>query len=83
MSTQAQRGDDTTEANKNILAALIVKADAEENKEVKECLRAYKVGNSTKSIEASLKKFKVDPLIKTLAFLNVKYVNNENTKSQN
>ena len=83
MSTSTQRGAteaDTTEANKNILAALIVKADGDGNKEVKECLRAYKLGNSTKSIEASLKKYKPEALIKTLAFLNVKYDNTDKLK---
>ena len=72
MQTAKQKSDNINEANANILALLVVKADAEEHcKEVKDCLRAYKLNHQTKMLEAAFNKFNKDTLIKTLDFLNV------------
>ena len=49
-----------------------MKADIDDNKEVRDCLRAYKLNSQTKTLEASFKKFNKGVLIKTLIFLNVK-----------
>ena len=62
----------TNQLNSNILADLAVKADIDDNKEVRDCLRAYKLNSQTKTLEASFKKFNKGVLIKTLIFLNVK-----------
>ena len=43
----------------------------EENREVRDCLRAYKYNDNIKAHKAALNKFSKDVLIKTLAFLKV------------
>ena len=83
MLTPMETSSEINEANNNILADLIVKADADENsKEVRDCLRAYKLGNHTKTLEAAFNKFKRAPLIKTLGFLNIKHDKMEKYKKQ-
>ena len=58
--------------NKEILAELITKADLDEtHKEVKECLRAYKLEATEKALHNAIKKFTRDTILKTLLFLNV------------
>ena len=56
--------------NEDILAALCAKADLEENKDIRDCLRAYKLHASEKVCKTALNKFSKDVLIKTLIFLN-------------
>ena len=58
-------------SNEDILASLCAKADVEENREVRDCLHAYKYNDNIKAHKAALNKFSKDVLIKTLAFLKV------------
>ena len=74
MSSNSSPIDESTEraqANSNILAALVVKADLGEDKEIVDCIRAYKLKDTLTAHTAAFKLFKRPVLIKTLAFLNV------------
>ena len=64
--------------NENILASLAVKADLNDDVDVRACVKAYKLNATVKSHKAAIGKFTKDVLIKTLIFLNVKGVNWDN-----
>ena len=58
-------------SNEDILASLCTKADLEDNKEVRDCLRAYKLNDNVKAHKTAFNKFSKDVLIETLSFLKV------------
>ena len=65
--------------NQGILAALSAKADLEEpNKDIRDCLRAYRLDASEKAQKSAFNKFNKDTLVKTMLFLNVNNVKNWN-----
>ena len=55
--------------NEDILAAICANADLAENNEVKQCIRAYKLDSTLKSLTVAFNKFLKPTLIKTLVFL--------------
>lgn len=59
------------EKNKEILASLAVQADVDEDKTVRDCIRAYKLDAHEKTLQATFTKFTKDNIIRTLKFLNV------------
>ena len=79
MSSSSSHIDECTterdQANSNILAALVVKADLGGDKEIVNCIRAYKLKATLTAHTAALKPFKRPVLIKTLSFLNVTGIN--------
>ena len=71
MAEQSSKVDgNAPPTNEEILATLCTKADLEEeNKDIRDCLRAYKLLASEKACKTALNKFSKDTLIKTLIFL--------------
>lgn len=62
---------DTAENRKNVLAALQVKAESENKTSVRDCLRIYKEGQTTKQLKRSLNVANKDILVMTMDFLKV------------
>ena len=59
-------------SNEEILASLCSTADLkDDNQDVRDCLRAYKLGLTEKAYKTVFNRFNKDTLIKTLLFLNV------------
>ena len=70
-STPQHETTDRDQANLNILDALVVKANLDEDKEVADCICAYKLNASLNAHTAAFKQFKKPVLLKALSFLNV------------